>query len=230
MAKSSSLISSQPNDGWYYHNPRGEILPFVPNRAKRFLDIGCGAGAFGASLKKERDAEVWGIEIDPEAALLAKECLDNVFSGDFEGIRRELPKSYFDCITMNDVLEHMSDPFQVLADVKELLIPGGSIVCSLPNLRYFPVLKQIVAGKDFQYADWGVMDRTHLRFFTQKSIVRMMTEQGYEVNTIHGINGRKSIRFELLNALFFNALSDARHQQIVCVAKPRQPVSDRQRM
>jgi len=143
-----------------------------------------------------------------------------VLHGDYESVRDQLPLAYFDCVTMNDVLEHMTDPFQVLLSVKDLLAPGGRIVCSLPNLRYYPILKQFVCGKDFHYVDWGVLDRTHLRFFTEKSILRHMKELGFKVLDIKGVNGQKSLKFELVNALLLNSFSDARHQQIICVAEP----------
>ena len=206
---------------WYYHNPRAEMLKYVPQNIRTLLDVGCGSGEFAGLVAQHRNAEIWGVEINSEAAAKAGPCFHRILIGDVAELKNELPTAYFDCIVFNDVLEHLANPYQMLANVKSLLRPGGCIVGSLPNMRYFPVLKALVREKDFRYADYGVMDRTHLRFFTRKSIARMFEEQGFAVQTLEGINSLQSWKFEVLNALLLNSLSDARCQQFAWVAKPK---------
>jgi 2-polyprenyl-3-methyl-5-hydroxy-6-metoxy-1,4-benzoquinol methylase len=142
--------------------------------------------------------------------------------GDFMTLIHELPTTYFDCIVCNDILEHFTDPFFVLTELKRYLSPGGYIVSSLPNFRYVGNLWEIVVKKDFQYKSSGILDSTHYRFFTQKSIHRMFSELGYSVVRSKGINATPSIKVKLFNALFFNHFSDIPFMQIATLAQLKQ--------
>src|SRR5437868_10634770 len=117
----------------YYDNARPEMLGFIPPRTRRLLDVGCGRGAFAANVKRALGATVWGIELNPDAARIAATRLDRVIERDIAGALPELPDASFDCIVFNDVLEHLHDPYSVVADVARLLAPGGVVVASLPN-------------------------------------------------------------------------------------------------
>ena len=195
------------------------MLRFLPATASVALELGCGAGQFALSLKKKYRAEVWGVEANGHAAQSASQILDRVLVGDVHRLIRELPKNYFDLIVCNDILEHLANPYQVLTDLRNVMQPDGSLVCSIPNIRYWPALKHIVLEGDFKYEKWGIFDITHLRFFTKKSIIRMFSEYGYQLEKIEGINPLESVEFETVNRLFGNALEDARYMQYACVAK-----------
>src|SRR3989344_2104623 len=158
---------------WYYGLYRTEMIKFVPKTAKKILDVGCSSGLFGIQLKKTLDAEVWGIELDKKSAKIASKSLNKVLCGDVSEIIKNLPDSYFDIIVFNDVLEHLIDPYGVLLKMKKKLSPEGLIVCSLPNIRYIVALKRLILDKQWKYDDSGVLDKTHLRFFTLKSIKDM---------------------------------------------------------
>lgn len=212
-------FSADKKPSGYYSTARDEMLRFIPKGTKCVLEIGCGEGVFGIAVKKMSGAEVWGVEINKDVASTAKGKLDNVLAGDVSILMPDLPDSKFDCIVFNDVLEHLADPRAVLAAARKKLCPGGVVVCSLPNVRYFPVLRQLLINKQWRYVDWGVLDRTHLRFFTEKSILTTFEELGYNVIRIEGINGFRSWKFTLLNAGLFGQLSDARYMQFACVAK-----------
>jgi len=163
-------------DPAYYGRPRREMRRHVPIEAKLILDIGCGAGAFGAGLKSARQLAgdtltVWGIEMDPIAAERAGEVLDRVLVGDAAEVLNRLksegsqPKDGFDAVVMNDVLEHVLEPEELLVAAGALLRPGGHIVASVPNVRFFGNVVNLVVKGSWEYTDEGILDRTHFRFF-----------------------------------------------------------------
>ena len=204
----------------YYQRQRKEIEPFIPSSARRILDIGCGQGAFGGLLKSLREVEVWGIEIDDVSAKEAALNLDHVLVGDVKQNLNLLTDGYFDCITFNDVLEHLVDPWDILRSIKSKISPGGIVVSSIPNIRYFYALREVIVDQQWPYRDYGIFDRTHLRFFTYNSMIDLFSDSGFNVATIDGINGFESWKFSILNKLLLNKISDMRYEQFVVVAKP----------
>lgn len=203
----------------YYSNSRTEILPFIPSGVKRLLDIGCGSGNFGKMLKSSiSDCIVWGVEPDEKTATKARKHLDHVLNVSFD-IEIDLQGQKFDCIFFNDILEHLVDPYSALNFSKSLLLPGGYVISSIPNILYFPVIERILRTQDWRYEDFGILDRTHLRFFTKKSIRRLFTENGFEVVMISGINPCREKKLFVLNLLFLNTIKDMRYMQFLTVAK-----------
>ena len=204
----------------YFDNPRVEMLPFIPSDVTRVLDMGCGSGAFGALLKRSRVVEVIGVEVFSDAAERARNVLDHVVIQNMETDELELPHGYFDCITYNDVIEHLCDPWMTVRKLSKFLRPGGYVVSSIPNIRYFDVFKDLLINKEWVYQSDGVLDRTHLRFFTEKTIPRMFEEAGYEILKLKGINCRRfPWKFRLLNFLGGGRLDDVRYRQFACVAR-----------
>jgi 2-polyprenyl-3-methyl-5-hydroxy-6-metoxy-1,4-benzoquinol methylase len=205
----------------YYWNEREEMLRFIPNDVRFVLEVGCGGGTFGSGVKRVSGAEVWGIEINNEAASEAKAKLDKVIVGDVSEVIPNIPDKKFDCIVFNDVLEHLIDPATILMTVKSKLTSKGVVVCSIPNMRYFPVLRGLVVNKQWKYEAEGALDRTHLRFFTEKSIIDTFTGLNYEILQLEGINGINSWKFNLLNMLLLGNISDTRYMQFACVVRPK---------
>ncbi len=213
-----SSTGSPPKE--YFMQERKEMLAWVPHTATRILDVGCGAGIFGSSLKQREGIEVWGIELEEGAASRASKVLDRVLTGNAEVMVEALPDHTFDVITCNDILEHLVDPFSFIAALKRKLIPGGRLICSIPNVRFFDNLLNLLVRKDWRYEDHGILDRTHMRFFTKKSIKKMLQDQGYVVESLNGINGYiTSWKFSLLIALSLGYLSDTAPMQFACVAR-----------
>ena len=207
---------NKPKD--YYENDRPELLDFLALDAKKILDVGCSNGAFGLSVKNKNKAEVWGIEPMENVAKEASRVLDKVFIGQCEPIIDQLPDGYFDTIFFNDVLEHLMNPDEVLLNIKSKLSANGKIISSIPNVRYHNTFTKVLFGKDWKYEDYGVMDRTHLRFFTRKSIKRMYEEAGYNVERHEGINKSKSLKPILLNIPMLFTAMDIRYPQYATVA------------
>jgi 2-polyprenyl-3-methyl-5-hydroxy-6-metoxy-1,4-benzoquinol methylase len=203
---------------YYYDHKRLEMLPFIPRGAKRILDVGCGAGAFASEVAKVVPAEIWGIEIDPKTAARAASVFHRLITGDANDKAAELPDRYFDCIVCNDVLEHVVEPFALLDKLRSKLAPGGVVVASVPNVRYVKNLYHLLAQKDWEYQDEGIRDRTHLRFFTQKSMTRSLTATRWRIMTCQGIlPTRMRALFAVLNALTFGALADAQYMNFAFV-------------
>jgi 2-polyprenyl-3-methyl-5-hydroxy-6-metoxy-1,4-benzoquinol methylase len=199
-----------------YGGYRSEMLQYIPQYTKTILDVGCARGEFMALAKKKLGLIAWGIEINSEAAQIAQATLDKVISKDINDALNELPANYFDCIVFNDVLEHLIDPYTLLTQVKNFLTKDGVVIASIPNIRHAPTLYQLLIKGNWDYQEYGVLDKTHLRFFTKKSIKKMFESQGYSLERIDGISCSGSWRTKLL----IGAVSDMKYQQFACVAKP----------
>jgi 2-polyprenyl-3-methyl-5-hydroxy-6-metoxy-1,4-benzoquinol methylase len=172
-------------------------------------------------LKARPGAEVWGVEIDPAAAEEARKKLDRVITGDVAAVTAALPDAYFDCIIANDVLEHLADPWKVLAGFRPKLKEKGVLVCSVPNVRFIINLRGLVYHGRWNYVDEGTLDRTHLRFFTRESVREMMENAGYEMVALTGINPVRSWKFAVLDALTLGRFRDMKYFQFAVVARVR---------
>lgn len=208
-----------------YYSDRKEMIEFIPSNVRQVLDVGCGDGQFGHLLKSRYDVEAWGIEILEDVADKAKTRMDKVLVGDIEAEELILPCDYFDCVVFNDILEHLRNPWIVLKRIHRNLRKTGCVVASIPNVRYYRNMKELLIHKDWEYADAGVMDKTHLRFFTIKSIRNLFERCEFQVVLIKGIKGAEfPWKIGLLNSLLFNALDDMRYMQFVCVARKKGPM------
>lgn len=227
MTEAIAEIDYETKPADYFQCPRPEMLKFVPGDCRRVLDVGCAEGNFGESLKRTRGIEVWGVEPTRSAAAMAKIKLDRVIEGMF-GPQTALPAGHFDCILFNDVLEHMLAPELALRHARSLLAPGGIIVASIPNIRSFPAVWQLIFHGQWEYRDCGVLDKTHLRFFTKSSIVKMFKDERFALDTVCGINAfmgipnvrkRLWLSYKLANALFLGKFDDMKFQQFVIIAR-----------
>lgn len=184
---------------------RNSLLQFVDIDKPQLavLDIGCAAGTNLCSIKARRpDARTCGIEIMPEVALLASPYGD-IRNDDIETCDIEEWIGSFDYIIMGDVIEHLRDPWTALKRVKKLLKPDGKIIASIPNIMNAATVYDILNGH-FEYTDSGVLDRTHLRFFTKLEISRLFEQAGlcYEfVATSSIFNGFTEQQKEMIEAI-----------------------------
>ena len=156
---------------------RLEVAAVVPP-VGRLLDVGCHEGRFGEVIAA-RGAEVWGIEPDEDRATVAASRLHRVVVGSYP--QDFPPEERFDCIVFNDVLEHMPDPQSALTAAKRQLAPNGCIVASIPNVRHVSVVTSLALRGRWDYQDWGILDRTHLRFFTKATMKELFQRSGLQV-------------------------------------------------
>ena len=166
--------------GGYYCAPRSDVQPYLPETIRHNLDIGCAGGELGRILKSRGAEEVVGVEILERAYEMAREVLDRVFLGNIEELELPYPEGHFDCITCTDVLEHLVDPWAALRKLHRLLSDDGSLVVSIPNVGFYGILMELVEGR-WPYSDSGILDRTHLRFFTALELRKMLDGAGFEV-------------------------------------------------
>lgn len=154
------------------------------------LDVGCAVGYIGEFLRRSSPPR-WlaGIEIDPGAAEKARPHYDQVIVGsiDDQAVWNQLRRTV-DAMIFGDVLEHTADPIAVLRMARPELSDSGRIVVSIPNIGHFKVRLRLLMGK-FDYEDWGIMDRTHLRFFTLKTAQEMLRQAGFTIVHREGVHG-----------------------------------------
>ena len=169
----------------YYDNVRRDLFPFLPERrGLRVLELGCGEGQTGAALKRDGVASrVVGMELFEDAAAVARDNLDAVIVGDLDTL--DPPDETFDLIFCADVIEHLRDPWSVLETYVDHLAPGGWLLTSTPNIRYWKLLYDLGVNGTFEYTDSGLLDRTHLRWFTRKSITDLHRGLGLTVEAVN---------------------------------------------
>jgi SAM-dependent methyltransferase len=205
------------------------MLDFIPAEAAVLLEVGCGEGAFAGHLKKTRahlglPVEVWGVEMDRVAAGKAAVVLDRVLQGDVATVLPNLPTNHFDGLVLNDVIEHVTDPVALLGSLRPLLKPGGFLVASIPNVRYFFNVVDLAVHGRWDYTDEGILDRTHMRFYTRSSMIRLLEDCGFTVQNMTGINPTGSLKFRLVNLLTWGRWSDMQYLQFACLARAGRPV------
>jgi SAM-dependent methyltransferase len=162
----------------------GDLLALMPASAQRVLEVGCSTGALAHAFKSQHPAcDYRGIEIDERAAADARRWCDGVVVRDMDAMRDADFAEFADrdCWVFGDVLEHLRDPWQVLARIRRVLPPGGCVVASVPNAQHWSLQARLAVG-DFRYSDaGGLMDRTHIRWFTRVTLLEMFEQAGFEL-------------------------------------------------
>jgi len=166
----------------YFTNPRVDFVDKLPHDpTARVLEVGCGNGATGAMARRRgRAGHYAGIELFPGAADDARMVLSEVLVGDVERIDLPWPAASFDALILSEVLEHLVDPWAVLAKLERFVRPGGLVLASSPNVAHWRVVRELIRGR-FDLADSGVFDRTHMRWFTPDTYAEMFANAGFEV-------------------------------------------------
>jgi trans-aconitate methyltransferase len=162
-----------------------------------------------------------GIEIDPVYAAMAREHYSEVLVGDADLLELgHLEGSDLDCIIYCDVLEHFRDPWAVLTRHMKFLRPGGYVAASIPNIRYYKAVQDLVFRDKWEYTDAGILDRGHLRFFTLRSIYNLFDKTGLTIEQLR-YNRRGSFPLKLLNTILWNKLSPFLVKQYLILASKR---------
>jgi len=227
--KESSAIDIGTNDYYYFQRP--DIIKQVPAHAKRILDVGCAAGIVGKTLKERSTVEVVGIEVVEAVAREAEQYLDRVIIGDVERLDLDFEEGYFDCIILSDVLEHLYNPWQVLAKLKHYLAPDGTLVCSIPNVGHISILRDLLRGS-WKYEEAGILDITHLRFFTLEGAFALLMSAGFKVENVDNNIICNPDEKDFLDKLYASGLVDnkslqhATVYQFLLTAMPSESGSD----
>lgn len=209
----------------YYSIIRRDVIDIFPQRADRVLDVGCGTGVTSGWLKENgRCNWVAGIETHPEAARLAREKLDVVHVGNAEDIKLDIEPGTIDVVICADILEHMIDPWEYLSGLRPLLKEGGIIVASIPNVRYWKVSLGLALRSNWSYVDSGILDKTHLRFFVQKTIRSLFASTGFNISILKKKYSKKSAVANFLTFGIFEGLLT--YQYLVVASKQSKSLLD----
>lgn len=156
----------------------------------RVLEVGCATGYIGEYMAKQLNCKVWGLEYVRKAAQQARErgCYEDVLSGDIQdrAALDSLPKGAFDFVMFGDVLEHLMSPESALENIRPLLAPGGHVLICVPSIVHWSIRRDILFGK-FEYTDTGPLDRTHVHFFTPKTICNLVKDCGFQIEKQSGV-------------------------------------------
>ncbi len=208
----------------YHALVRTGVVPMVPKLGGTLLDVGGGIGATAAHLKELGNVERAGV-VDLVADTSSEVDLDFRRAGDLENpdflnevIAEEGPFKVVLCL---DILEHLVDPWSVVAQLHKGLAPGGVIVASIPNIRFYKASLPLLFRNDWTLKDSGILDRTHLRFFVRSTAIELMTSSGLELEEVAPTFATWSRKIRMFRALTFgvlNSFTDA--QYIIRVRNP----------
>lgn len=180
MAETAAKQQAAPQRGY---NP--DVLALIPPTAVRVAEIGCSTGKLAAALKAQRaNVHYRGFEFDVRAIEQARSHCDEVLSVDIETQGDDFWRTQEDrdCWIFGDVLEHLRDPWKVLARIRTHLPPGGCVVASVPNAQHWSIQGRLAIG-EFRYEASGLLDRTHLRWFTRVTLFELFASAGLRVET-----------------------------------------------
>jgi 2-polyprenyl-3-methyl-5-hydroxy-6-metoxy-1,4-benzoquinol methylase len=200
----------------YYEQFRPDIISAVPPDARTVLSVGCAAGRTEAELVK-RGIKVVGVEINPEAAKIARQRGLTILDGDVSEIDVAVAGEFYDCIIYADVLEHLPDPLSVLQRHVSSLKKGGTVIISVPNFRHHSVFQQLFVHGHISYTDAGVLDRTHLRITTRKMVLEWFELAGLQKTFLKYVIPRR--RDRLISAALLGLLREFMATQILTVGR-----------
>lgn len=219
ISVSDTPVLADSRSASYYAGVRYDVVSLLPKGLKSVLEVGCAAGGTGRLLRSLGVEHLIGIELNPVYAAIASEHYSNIFVGDAEMLDQSLVEdNSLDCIIYSDVLEHFRDPWALLRRHVAYLRPGGHVAASIPNIRYYKAVHDLVFRDKWEYRDAGILDRGHLRFFTWRSIEELFHETGLQIVNLK-YNRRGSFPLKLLNKVLLNRLSPFLVKQYLVLAR-----------
>jgi methionine biosynthesis protein MetW len=218
-------------EGWMSEASLDDEMPHLTRQqivsrlrsGERILDVGCGNGEI-ARLMKERGCAVIGIELAPEKAAKARAYCEEVLVGNVESMPLPFEPQSFDVLVLSNILEHLRDPVATLHRLAPLLRPGGRALVDLPNVAHWGIRLRLLRGR-WDYEDAGILDRTHLRFYTRKTAREMLDQAGFEVLEDDIIPDvplfRYKRRWALINYLLARLRPNLLSTEMLFVVRPR---------
>ena len=166
----------------YFEGARKDFVEQLPvNPRAHILEIGCSNGNTGAlALQMKKCGKYTGVEIHDEAAQKARGKITEVLIGDVEQMELPWEDQSFDALILSEVLEHLVDPWKLLRRLHRYMKPGALVFASSPNVSHHRIIRMLLKG-EWNLTDDGIMDRTHLRWFTPGTFAAMFEDNGYEV-------------------------------------------------
>lgn len=199
---------------------RTDVFHLLPQNCERILELGPAQGRTLAALRESRECIfAVGVEYDAGSAMIARKTFDEVLSGNVEQL--DLPEHWadFDLVLCLDVLEHLVDPWQMVARLKERMANGATMIVSLPNVSYWPVSLGLALRGRWTLTDAGVMDRTHLRFFVRETAIELIDNAGLQVLLVEAGNLKPGSKRYIVNKLTFGLFERFLASQYYLVAQ-----------
>ena len=195
--KENSFYKKEFDDGKYFIHERKDVAKLVSEKAMKILDVGCAAGGLIKTLKNQNPIRnIIGIELNEGAAKIASQFADDIVVANVENHIFNFKNKEFDCIIFADILEHLKEPEKILDKFKKYLKSDGELIVSIPNINNYEILENLVNGK-WEYKNAGILDKTHLRFFTKASFKKVLNENEFSIENLKRIH--TGIEKQLLN-------------------------------
>lgn len=172
----------------YFTHVRHDLIPYIPVLPEgKLLEVGCAAANTLCFIRSKNIAgEVYGTDLENLPDSNQQNPLIHQFvPGDLTAENLPFEKEFFDVLICADILEHLPNPWKTLKYLSQFLKPGGTLITSMPNIRDFTVMYKLLIKGDFTYTSSGVLDKTHLRFFTQKTMEDLVREAGFEIEQVN---------------------------------------------
>lgn len=200
----------------YYNIDKHRTVSLIPQGPNVILDLGCATGQLGRKLRElNKASELVGVEIYEAVAKEAEQYYDKVYCGDIESLKLNY-KGYFDFVICGDILEHLRDPWSMSDNIYGWLKKNGVLISTIPNIRYWRVIRDLLVFGKWEYVEAGIMDKTHMRFFTRKTFIKLLKKSNFDIHKeIWIVNGRKQNFF---NKITFRMLEEFMGSQILVVA------------
>jgi trans-aconitate methyltransferase len=168
-----------------HENVNADLLALIPPHARRVVEVGCMHGAMARAYRATNPAaEYVGIDIDADYAAVAAASCTQALAGDIETFDAAALDKLFpsDCWIFGDCLEHLRDPWRIVKMIRQAIDPDGCLVACIPNAQHWSVQMRLATGL-FRYEDQGLLDRTHVRWFTRVTMLEMFAQAGWRVDT-----------------------------------------------
>jgi 2-polyprenyl-3-methyl-5-hydroxy-6-metoxy-1,4-benzoquinol methylase len=177
-------------DDSYFTNARRDYVDALPAGGElAILELGCGNGATGAlAIEQGKCRNYVGIELFVPMAREAERVLTKVHIGDVNSIELPYPADHFDVLIMSEVLEHLVNPEQAVQKLARLIKPDGLLFASTPNISHWRMIKSLIGG-DFTYTTSGMMDESHVHWFTPNTFARLFAQAGFRPVMVGAIGG-----------------------------------------
>jgi 2-polyprenyl-3-methyl-5-hydroxy-6-metoxy-1,4-benzoquinol methylase len=216
----TTLYQNKPNG--YFDSVRFDLLSLIPdeNKNKKMLEIGAASGDTLLYAKQHGYANcVYGIDLcSIENSHQNDVQIDQFIIGNVENIELPLGENSFDVIICGDVLEHLVDPYSLVHKLKQLLTPNGILIASVPNIREWHIMMDILIKGNFNYQDAGILDKTHLRFFCKKNIKNLFLENEMSLLTCTSNIEFTGYKKKILNRITCRLFEEFLTIQYYCVA------------
>lgn len=165
-----------------------DLMGMIPAHARRVVEVGCMHGAMARAWRTQQpQVHYTGIDIDPDYAAVAASHCDRALAGDIEAFSADAFEALFpsDCWIFGDCLEHLRDPWRLVRHIRERIDADGCLLACVPNAQHWSVQSRLATGL-FRYEDSGLLDRTHIRWFTRTTLIEMFSQAGWRVE--HGLS------------------------------------------